>query len=112
MLAAVWRHPILSPWFILLGGATGWVLMSARSKTRREDLRQMEAFIDMLRSVFTVGQSVFYSLEEAAEDMPDGVIKQAVLEAVRRYRADLDVERPWPCCENQDCPICRAWRLF
>jgi len=93
LLAAVWRHPILSPWFILLGGATGWVLMSARSKTRREDLRQMETFIDMLRSVFTVGQSVFYSLEEAAEDMPDGVIKQAVLEAVRRYRADLDVER-------------------
>lgn len=93
VLAALWRHPVLSPWFILLGGATGWMLVSARSHTSREDLRQLETFIDMLRSVFTVGQSVFYSLEEAAADMPDGALRQAVLEAVRRYRADLDPER-------------------
>lgn len=93
LLAALWRHPVLSPWFVLLGAATGWVLTSTRSHTRREDLRELETFMDMLRSVFTVGQSVFYSLEAAATDMPDGAIRQAVLEATRRYRADLDAER-------------------
>jgi hypothetical protein len=108
LLAVLWRHPVLSPWFVALGGAVGWMLASTRPSVEREDLRALEAFIASLRSVFAVGQSVFVSLETAAQDLDEGPLRRAALEAGRRYRADLDARQAlaalsevgWPCLDR------------
>jgi hypothetical protein len=89
-LAALWRHPLLSPWFAALGGAAGWMLVSTRPALRRENLRELETFVSALRSIFSVGQSVFASLAAAAGDLEAGPLRDTVLEAARRYDADLD----------------------
>jgi hypothetical protein len=92
-VALLWRHPLLSPWFLLLGGAVGWMLAASRQRAARENLLELETFIGALRSVFSVGQSVFVSLETAAEDLEAGDLRSAVEEAVRRYRADADASK-------------------
>lgn len=93
LLAALWHHAVLSPWCLLLGGAAGWMVASTGRPASREDLQDLETFIGTLRSVFTVGQSVFVSLEAAGQDLPEGELRTAVMETVRRYRADLDADR-------------------
>jgi hypothetical protein len=92
-VALLWRHPLLSPWFLFLGGAVGWIFAASRQRAARENLLELETFIGALRSVFSVGQSVFVSLETAAEDLEAGDLHSAVEEAVRRYRADADASK-------------------
>ncbi len=43
-----------------------------------------------LRSVFAVGQSIINALELAAEQLDAGPLQTTVLDAVQRYRADLN----------------------
>lgn len=93
LLAILWHHIVVSPWCLLLGGAAGWMVASTGRRTNREDLQDLEMFLGTLRSVFTVGQSVFASLEAAGQDLPEGELRTAVMEAVRRYRADLDADQ-------------------
>jgi hypothetical protein len=93
LLAAAWHHWLLSPWFIALGVACGWILISTRSAVRREDLKELETFIASLKSIFVVGQSVFGGLEIAAGDLDEGPLRTAVLEAVRRFGVDSSASR-------------------
>jgi hypothetical protein len=89
-LGLFWLHPLVTPWFIILGLGVAWMLISTRRSMTREDLRGLEVFISSLRSVLSVGESVFLSLEVVAEDLDEGPVQAAVAEAIRRYRADMD----------------------
>lgn len=91
-LGLLWHHPVLTPWFVVLGGAAGWMLSTTRSGLDRSDLKALGIFVTTLQSTFTVGQSVFIALEVAAEDLGEGPLREAVQDTVRRYRADADVE--------------------
>lgn len=82
-------HPLLSIWFVVCGVLVGWIIQRSRPDVR-QDLRAMEVFVGTLRSVFVVGQSIFNSLELAAENLDAGPLRSAVAEAVRRYRGDLN----------------------
>jgi len=93
LLAAAWHHWLLSPWFIALGLACGWILISTRSVVGREGLKELETFIASLKSIFVVGQSVFGGLETAAGDLDEGPLQTAVLEAVRRFGVDSSASR-------------------
>jgi len=92
LLAVLWHHWILSLWFVVLGGAAGYVL-GLRHPCDRENLRELEVLVGSLRSVFSVDQSIFVSLETVANDLPEGKLRSMLEEAVRRYRAEPDVER-------------------
>lgn len=102
LLALVWiGEPILAMWFVCWGIGAGWVVQAGRP-TIREDLRALEVFLSTLRGVFAVGQSIITALELAAENLEEGQpsrrfadtggpLQAAVAEAVRRYRADLNL---------------------
>jgi hypothetical protein len=112
-VALLWRHPLLSPWFLLLGGAVGWMLAASRQRAARENLLELETFIGALRSVFGVGQSVFVSLETAAEDLEaspragrgEGELRSAVEESVRRYRVDADAGKALSALREVGWPL-------
>jgi hypothetical protein len=88
VLALLWHHPLLSSWFVALGVATGWMLTSTGRAMKREDLRALEVFISSLRSVLSVGESIFVSLETVADDLDEGPLRTSLVEAARRYRGD------------------------
>ena len=104
-VALLWRHPLLSPWFLLLGGAAGWMVAAGKSGAARENLLELETFAGALRSVFGVGQSVFVSLETAAEDLEEGGLRSAVEETVRRYRADADAGKALSALREVGWPL-------
>ncbi len=90
LLAIAWlSDPSLAIWFVAWGAGAGWVIMRSRPAIR-EDLRALEVFVSTLRSVFAVGQSIINALELAAEQLDAGALKTTVLDAVQRYRADLN----------------------
>lgn len=90
LLAIAWlSDPILAIWFVVWGAGAGWVIVRSRPAIR-EDLRALEVFVSTLRSVFAVGQSIINALELAAEQLDAGSLKTTVLDAVQRYRADLN----------------------
>lgn len=92
-LALVWRHVVLSPWFLVLGFALAWVVMTTRQQVQREDLRNLESFVSSLRSVLAVDQSIFLSLKEATQDLDKrGSLRAAVEVALRRYAVNPDRE--------------------
>lgn len=90
LLAITWlSDPILAIWFVVWGAGAGWIVQRSRPAIR-EDLRALEVFVSTLRSVFAVGQSIINALELAAEQLDEGALKTTVLDAVQRYRADLN----------------------
>ena len=97
-MALLWRHPLLAPWFLLLGAATGWMFHATRQRVGREDLRTLEDLIATFRSTFVVGQSVFAALEDAADEVSGDGEENALLATIHRatrvYRAELDHARP------------------
>jgi len=99
-LALLWHHPLLSPWFLVLGGAAGWLMGVSRSSMSREEMQTLETFISAFRSVFSVSQSIFTSLEAAVENLEEESgslrgpgLRHVVEKAVRRYRTDADAEQ-------------------
>ena len=91
LLAITWiGEPLLAVWFVVWGIGAGWVVQAGRP-TVRQDLRTLEVFLSTLRGVFAVGQSIITALELAAENLEEGPLQTAVAEAVRRYRADLNL---------------------
>jgi hypothetical protein len=91
LLAITWiGEPLLAMWFVCWGVGAGWVVQAGRP-TIREDLRTLEVFLSTLRGVFAVGQSIIIALELAAENLEEGTLQAAVADAVRRYRADLNL---------------------
>lgn len=92
ILAIVWQHPVLSPWFVFFGGLVGWMLVSTQSRIRPDDFRDMEVLVSEVRGLYVAGQSVFGPLEVAARDMPEGTLRAAIEEAVRRYRSGKPVD--------------------
>ena len=90
LLAVAWlSDPVLAIWFVVWGAGAGWIVQRSRPVIR-EDLRALEVFVSTLRSVFAVGQSIINALELAAEQLDAGSLKIIVLDAVQRYRADLN----------------------
>ena len=94
VLAVLWHHSVLSPWFIVFGAGAAWMLVATRGEMGREDLRELETFISSLRSVFSVGQSIFLSLDVAgvngfAHVLDGGVPQDGDLAGLRIY---LDVD--------------------
>ncbi len=90
LLAIAWlSDPILAIWFVAWGAGAGWIVQRSRPVIR-EDLRALEVFVSTLRSVFAVGQSIINALELAAEQLDAGPLQTTVLDAVQRYRADLN----------------------
>lgn len=92
-LAIVWRHPVLSPWFVFFGGLVGWMLVSTQSRIRPDDFRDMEVLVSEVRGLYVAGQSIFGPLEVVAQDMPEGTLRAAIEEAVRRYRSGKPVDK-------------------
>jgi hypothetical protein len=92
-LAVAWHHPVISPWWVVLGGLAGWMLVSTRSSLQRETLRDLETLVSGIRAMYIVGQSVFGPLEAVAQDLPPGSeLRINVEEAVRRHRAGRTVD--------------------
>ncbi len=90
LLAVAWlAEPVLAIWFVAWGAGAGWVVQHSRPVISA-DLRALEVFVSTLRSVFAVGQSIINALELAAEQLDEGALKTTVLNAVQRYRADLN----------------------
>lgn len=91
LLALAWiGEPSLAVWFVCWGIGAGWVVQAGRPAVR-QDLRALEVFLSTLRGIFSVGQSIITALELAAENLEAGQLQAAVAEAVRRYRADLNL---------------------
>ena len=91
LLALAWiGEPSLAVWFECWGIGAGWVVQAGRPAVR-QDLRALEVFLSTLRGIFAVGQSIITALELAAENLEAGQLQAAVAEAVRRYRADLNL---------------------
>ena len=91
LLALAWiGEPSLAVWFVCWGIGAGWVVQAGRPAVR-QDLRALEVFLSTLRGIFAVGQSIITALELAAENLEAGQLRAAVAEAVRRYRADLNL---------------------
>ncbi len=91
LLALAWiGEPSLAAWFVCWGIGAGWVVQAGRPAVR-QDLRALEVFLSTLRGIFAVGQSIITALELAAENLEAGQLQAAVAEAVRRYRADLNL---------------------
>ena len=102
LLALAWiGEPSLAVWFVCWGIGAGWVVQAGRPAVR-QDLRALEVFLSTLRGIFAVGQSIITALELAAENLEagqpsrrsadtGGQLQAAVAEAVRRYRADLNL---------------------
>lgn len=91
LLALAWiGEPSLAVWFVCWGIGAGWVVQAGRPAVR-QDLRALEVFLSTLRGIFAVGQSIITALELAAENLEAGQLQAAVAEAVRRYRADLNL---------------------
>ncbi len=91
LLALAWiGEPLLAVWFVCWGIGAGWVVQAGRPAVR-QDLRALEVFLSTLRGIFAVGQSIITALELAAENLEAGQLQAAVAEAVRRYRADLNL---------------------
>ena len=90
LLAIAWlSDPVLAIWFVVWGAGAGWIVQRSRPVIK-EDLRALEVFVSTLRSVFAVGQSIINALELAAEQLDAGPLQATVLDAVHRYRADLN----------------------
>ena len=91
LLALAWiGEPSLAVWFVCWGIGAGWVVQAGRPAVR-QDLRALEVFLSTLRGIFAVGQSIITALELAAENLEAGQLQAALAEAVRRYRADLNL---------------------
>jgi hypothetical protein len=112
VLAMVWHHAVLSPWFVTLGGAAGWLWRAAGPGDRREDLRTLADFLSTFRSVFAVGDSVFDALASASEDLAGASgarqdatpLLEVVDGAVRQYRADADRRAALRLLQGTDWP--------
>lgn len=90
VVGSLWlANPLLALWFVIFGGGIGWLITLSRP-ARREDLRALELFVGTLRSVFSVGQSVFAALASTVDYLEAGPLRQAIEAATRQYRADLD----------------------
>ena len=72
VVGSLWlANPLLALWFVIFGGGIGWLITLSRP-ARREDLRALELFVGTLRSVFSVGQSVFAALASTADYLEAG----------------------------------------
>lgn len=94
-LAIVWRQPILSVWWIVLGGAFGWMMVSTRT-VPRQALHVVEIFVSGLRNIYPVTQSVSGALEATAahlsEDNAGRELKAAVAEVLRRLYSGINLK--------------------
>jgi hypothetical protein len=104
IMAVLWMHPVLSPWFVLLGGGIAWMLSTFHRRVRREDLRALETFIAALRSVFGVEQSVFGALRSAVEGLDESPLRRAVETAIRRYDSGQDLEEALGALREAELP--------
>lgn len=107
VLAVIWHHPILSVWWIVLGGAFGWMMVPVRAVPRRA-LQAVEIFVSGLRNIYPVAQSVSGALEAAAACLPEDDVgkdlRAMVAEALRHVYSGADIrdglaalrESGWP----------------
>lgn len=95
VLAAIWRHPILSVWWIVLGGAFSWMTVSTRTIPRRA-LQIVEIFVSGLRNIYPVTQSVSGALEATAAHLPEdgagGEMKAMIAEVLRRVHSGINIK--------------------
>ena len=110
VLAILWHHPVLSPWWIILGGAFGWMMMSTRLFPR-QGLNMMEIFVSGLRSSYPVHQSVMLAMEVTVTHLPDtgpgGELKSMVSESLRRYRSSADLHDSLSVLRDSGWPMMR-----
>lgn len=94
ILAVLWRHPVLSPWWVVLGGAAGWMTVSARP-IPRQALQAVEVLVTGLRSVYPVAQSVSGALSTAAAHLPGtaGNLKAMIEEVLRRVHSGMGLKK-------------------
>ncbi|MGC8946374.1 MAG: hypothetical protein ACP5N6_09485 [Anaerolineae bacterium] len=107
-LAFVWHHPILSVWWLVLGGAFGWMMVSLRHVSRQA-LQVMEVFVSGLRGSYPVSQSVTAALESTLSHLPcDGAgseLRMMVAEVLRRYNSSLDLRESLDVLRNSGWPM-------
>jgi hypothetical protein len=83
-VAADW---LLSPALLLIGFWGAYMFRTYQGKSeRRQDADHIQSLIETFSSVWMVRQSVFAALEEAVRLLPDGSVRDTVVEAVNRYR--------------------------
>lgn len=105
VLAVLWHHPVLSLWWIILGGAFGWAMVSTRTLPRQM-LQVEEIFVSGLRNVYPVVQSVAGALEIASSHLPEAgeELRAMVAEVLRRLNSSVPLreslsvfrESGWP----------------
>ncbi len=90
-LAALWLHPLLSAWSVLLGLAGAWVQRRTASQHTAAHRATQELFLNALRSRYAVAHSLTQALSGAAEDLhaPAAPLVVAATATVRHLRAGV-----------------------
>ena len=90
--AAAW-DPLLSPWLALLGYLIFRGLNSGRQQTTgRAAGEELLQLLNSFRSIWSVQESLFGALEEAAADLEFGVVRQAVRRVAARARTGMNLD--------------------
>ncbi len=78
---------LLSPALLLIGLWGGYMFRTYQGKSeRRQDADHIQSLIETFSSVWMVRQSVFATLEEGVRLLPDGAVRDVIVEADNRYR--------------------------
>jgi hypothetical protein len=85
--AALARDPLLSVYALGIGAVMAWRTGGeALSKQRAVVSEQLEALVWRFKAIHSTSRSVMDSLELSASKLPEGLLKQAVMDAVARAR--------------------------
>jgi len=78
---------LLSPALLLIGLWGAYMFRTYQGKSeRRQDADHIQSLIETFSSVWMVRQSVFAALEEGVCLLPDGAVRDVIVEADNRYR--------------------------
>lgn len=86
-VAALARDPLLSVYALVVGGFLAAIsIRQARSRQSADVSKHLEDLVWRFKAIHSTSRSVIDSLEISANRLPDGRLKQAVLDGVARTR--------------------------
>jgi len=87
LVAALARDPLLSVYALAFGGVMAW-RSGGQVTTKQLTVvsEQLEALVWRFKAIHSTSRSVMDSLEISASKLPDGLLRQAVMDSVARAR--------------------------
>jgi len=87
LVAALARDPLLSVYALVAGGVMAWRSGGQVTAKRQAVVsEQLEALVWRFKAIHSTSRSVMDSLDLSASKLPEGLLKQAVMDAVARAR--------------------------